>query len=180
MSPKFLSDIIPSTTRRYSSRNANNIPLVRVNNNYFMNTFFPSTITEWNKLDLSIRNSTSLHIFKGRLLQFVRPLENSVFTFHNPIRIKYLTKLRLGFSHLRYHKFKHGFLDAVDLLCSCSTAIEKILSITSFTVSTLQMHEISFSMKSQLLTDPLLIKMKLKLFKLSFMETQAILSIITN
>ena len=72
MSPKYLSDIVPRTTRRYSSTNANNIPLVRVNNNYFMNAFFPSTITEWNKLDLSIRNSTSLHIFKGRLLQFAR------------------------------------------------------------------------------------------------------------
>ena len=46
MSPKYLRDIIPSTTRRYSSRNANNIPSVRVNNNQFMNTFFLSTITE--------------------------------------------------------------------------------------------------------------------------------------
>ena len=36
--PHYLSDIIPSTTRRYSSGDANNIPLVRVNNNYFMNT----------------------------------------------------------------------------------------------------------------------------------------------
>ena len=72
MSPKYLSGIIPSTTRRYSSRNANNIPLVRANNNYFMNTFFPSTITEWNKLDLSVRKSVSLNIFKSRLLRFVR------------------------------------------------------------------------------------------------------------
>ena len=83
MSPKYLSDIIPSTTRRYASRNANNIPLVRVDNNYFVNTFL-STITEWNKLELSIRNSTSLIVFKGRLLQFVKPLKNSVYTCHNP------------------------------------------------------------------------------------------------
>ena len=103
MSPKYLSDIIPRTTRRYSSRNANNIPSVRFNNNDFMNTFFPSTTTEWKKLDLSIHNSTSLNIFKGRLLQFVRPSENSVFTCHNPIVIKYLARLRLGFSHLCYH-----------------------------------------------------------------------------
>ena len=89
-----------------------------------MNTFFPSTITEWNKLDLSIRSSTSLNIFKVRLLQFVRPLKNSVFTRQNPIGIKYLTKLRFGFSHLCYHIFKHGFLDAVDPFCSSSTAIE--------------------------------------------------------
>ena len=61
MSPKYLSDIVPSTTRRYALKNANNIHLVRVNNNYFKNTSFPSTITEWNKLDLSIYNSTSLN-----------------------------------------------------------------------------------------------------------------------
>ena len=42
MSPKYLSDIIPSTTRRYASRNVNNIPLVRDNNNYFTNTYLPS------------------------------------------------------------------------------------------------------------------------------------------
>ena len=89
-----------------------------------MNNFFPSTITEWNKLDLSIRKSTSLNIFKSRLLRFVRSLENSVFTCHNPTGIKYLTRIKLGFSHLRYHKFKHGFLDAIDPLCSCSTVIE--------------------------------------------------------
>ena len=46
MLPKYLSDIIPSTPKRYASRNANNIPLVRVNKNYFMNSFFPSTIAE--------------------------------------------------------------------------------------------------------------------------------------
>ena len=66
MPPKYLSDIISSTTRRYTSKNANNIPLVRVNNNYFMSTFLSST-TEWNNLDLSVRNSISLNIFKGRL-----------------------------------------------------------------------------------------------------------------
>ena len=75
MSPKYLSDVIPSTTRRYSSRNANNDPLVIANTNYFMDTLFPSTITEWNKLDLSIRKLTSLNIFKSRLLRFVRPLK---------------------------------------------------------------------------------------------------------
>ena len=46
MSLKYLSDIIPSTTRRYALRNAKNIPLVRANNNCFMNTFFLYTINE--------------------------------------------------------------------------------------------------------------------------------------
>ena len=43
----------------------------------------------------------------------------------------------------------------------------KILFITSFTVPTFTLHKTPFSMKSQLLTDPLLIKMKSKLRKVS-------------
>ena len=56
----------------------------------------------------------------------------------------------------------------------------KILFITTFTLPTFQLHEIPFSIKSQLLTDPLLIKMKSKLFKLSIMENQSIHSVNDN
>ena len=101
MAPKSLSDIISVATRRYFSRNKNNISLVRVDKIILF------TITEWNKLDLSIWNPARLNIFKGRLLQSVKTLENSVYTCHNLIRIKYLTRLRLGFSLFRYHTFKH-------------------------------------------------------------------------
>ena len=44
----------------------------------------------------------------------------------------------------------------------------EILFITAFTVPTFQFHEIPFSIKSELLTDSLLIKTKSKLFKPSF------------
>ena len=71
---------------------SNNFPWVRDNNNYFKNTFCPSTIAEWNELDLSVRNSTALSIFSGRLLQLVKPLENSVYTSHSCIGITYKTK----------------------------------------------------------------------------------------
>ena len=38
--------------------------------------------------------------------------------------VKYLTRLRLGFSHLKEHKFKHNFQDSVDPLCSCGIETE--------------------------------------------------------
>ena len=38
-----------------------------------------------------------------------------------------ITRQRRGFSHLRYHKFKHGVLAAGDPLCSCSSAIENTI-----------------------------------------------------
>ena len=52
-----------------------------------MITFFQSTIIGWNKFDPSAGSSTGLNIFKGRLSQFLKPFENSVYTYHNYIGI---------------------------------------------------------------------------------------------
>ena len=81
-------------------------------------------MTEWNKLDLNIRNSESLTSFKSRVLKFIRPSENSVFLCNNPKRIQLLTRLRPGLSHLRDHKFKHNFLDTLNPICNCGEDIE--------------------------------------------------------
>ena len=35
-----------------------------------------------------------------------------------------MTRLRIGFSHLKEHKLKHNFQDSVDHLCSCGNDIE--------------------------------------------------------
>ena len=43
---------------------------------------------------------------------------NSFFDCHNPKWIKLITRLRLGLSHLREHKFKHSFQDTVNPLCN--------------------------------------------------------------
>ena len=86
---------------------------------FFKNTFFPSTIIEWNKLDWEIKNPESIVTFKKRILSFIRPSANSTFNCHNPRGIKLLSRLRLGLSHLREHKFKHSFQDSLNPFCSC-------------------------------------------------------------
>ena len=78
-------------------------------------------------LDLDIRNSASLEIFKKQLLNFIRPNSNNVFNVNNPLGLKLLTRLRISFSHLKEHKFKHNFQDSVDPLCSCGNDIESIV-----------------------------------------------------
>ena len=79
---------------------------------------------EWNKLDLNIRNSESLSSFKSNVLKFIRPSKNSIFLCNNPKGIQLLTRLRLGSSHLRDHKFKHNFQDTVNPICNCGEDIE--------------------------------------------------------
>ena len=90
----------------------------------FKDSYFPSTIIEWKKLDSNIRNSETLNIFKSKILKFIRPTANSIFGCHNPIGVKLLTRLRLGLSHLREHKFKHSFQDTLNPLCSCGKEVE--------------------------------------------------------
>ena len=50
--------------------------------------------------------------------------ENSLSSFHNPVGVKFLTRLRLHLSHLNELKFRHGFEDTISPLCSCNTDIE--------------------------------------------------------
>ena len=59
-----------------------------------------------------------------KILKFIRPTANSIFCCHNPIGVKLLTRLQLGLSHLREHKFKHSFQDALNPLCSCRKEVE--------------------------------------------------------
>ena len=98
----------------YRTKQCNNIPAINVKHDFFKNTFFPSTIIEWNKLDWKIKNSGSIETFKKRILSFIRPCLNSTFNCQNPKGIKLLLQLRLGLSHLREHRFKHSFQDSLN------------------------------------------------------------------
>ena len=116
--------MIPKVLSTRTTRNYNNIPLFNVKHEYFRNSFFPSTVIEWNKLDNNIRNSESVSAFKKQILKFIRPSPNSTFNVHNPHGIKLLTRLRVGLSHLREHKFRHNFQDSLDPFCNCGRHIE--------------------------------------------------------
>ena len=109
-----------------------------------------SVILECNKLDIDMRNSTSINIFKKPLLQFVRPSPSSLFNCHSSKGIKYEIKSRPGLSHLREHKFKHSFQDTLNPFCDCGCEIEKTahfhLHCPSFILS-----ETTFSAKSKAL-----------------------------
>ena len=87
-------------------------------------SFPPSTIKEWNNLNPHIRKSKSISIFKSYILKFIRPKPNNIYYCHNPKGIRLLTKLCLGLSHLREHKFKHSFQDCLNPLCFCGNEIE--------------------------------------------------------
>ena len=69
--------------------------------------------------------------FLKNALSFIKPMPNSIYNIHNPPGVKYLTRLRLGFMHLKEHKFKHNFQDSIDPMCSCSSGIEEAIHFFS-------------------------------------------------
>ena len=103
-SPSYLSDYIPSTGRIYSTRHAANVPTMKSKHTFFKNSYIPSKIIKWDKLDQDIRNAGSYLFFRKHLLTFVRPAANSIFNVHNAKRIKLLIRQRVGFSHLKQRK----------------------------------------------------------------------------
>ena len=109
-------------------------------------------MSEWNKLDLNIRNSASLKAFKKKLLNFILPCSNSIFDIHNLLGIKLLTRLRLGLSPLHEDKFRHCFQDTLNPLCECAKDIESTVHFFSTAQIFSSLDKLSFRKLGTLIT----------------------------
>ena len=121
--PAYLKNRIPKCTLTVRTR-GNCLPTFHCRTDCFRNSFFPSTLNDWFNLDAEIRNSESLAIFKTKLVPFIRPVSSNVYNIFDPVGLKLLTRLCLGFSHLNEHRFRHNFQNCINPLCSCSLDIE--------------------------------------------------------
>ena len=61
-----------------------------------------------------------------QILKLTKSVPNSIFGACDSQELKLLTRLRVGLSHLRYHKFRHGFNDTIDPFCPCTIEIESV------------------------------------------------------
>ena len=89
----------------------------------FSNTYFPNTLFEWNLLSDEIKNAVSIAEFKRKLLAIIRPLGKSIYGIHDIKGVTFLTKLRLKFSALKDHCFRHK-LDCLTPMCNCGAEKE--------------------------------------------------------
>ena len=122
MCPLYLTELLPIMKISCYSLRLNRAPTVpNFRTERFKSTFFPSCYSIWNQLDPNIQNSSSIVVFKRALLSFIRPKPANVYRIHHPRGRKLLTRLRLGLSHLREHKFRHNFNDTIDPFCLCGT-----------------------------------------------------------
>ena len=123
-SPNYLYALLPNKQRSYDPRRSNLFRNYTSHTDYFKNSFFPYCVSEWNKLGPDLRNASSISLFKKGLLAFIRPKQRPVYNVIDSSGLKLLTRLRVNFSHLREHKFRHNFFDTLNPLCSCSLETE--------------------------------------------------------
>ena len=114
---------MPIFARVHNTRLRHNIPPIKVRHHYSENSFFLSSLLEWNKPEFNISNSTSLNTFKKKLLSFIWPYANNIFNTYNLLGIKLWTRLHLGLSQFYEHKFRH----ILKLLCECGKDTESTM-----------------------------------------------------
>ncbi len=122
--PEYLSELLPPKILSRNPQRANLFYEDHSNSNFYSNSFFPFCIKAWNQLGPELRNSASISIFKASLLKFYRPKPAPIFNVLDPGGLKLLSRLRVGLSHLRDHKFRHNFFDTINPLCSCNIESE--------------------------------------------------------
>ena len=100
LAPNYLRKLIPeSRTQCYNHRTHISTTFPTLTRT-FQYCFFPHCVNMVENLNKVITKSSSLGIFKKRNSDFFVVKSNSMFNVHKPIGLKYLTRLRVGFSHL--------------------------------------------------------------------------------
>ena len=124
--PLYLTTFLPGLySNPYSTRSNKVFNSIKARTEQYKNSFFPFCCSQWNLLDSHLREMPSIVSFKNALTRFYRPVSSMVYNVHHPKGIIQLNRLRVGFSHLKDHKFRHNFQDTIDPFCNCSTnAIE--------------------------------------------------------
>ena len=101
----------------YSLREQNVFEPLATRTQGYYDSYYPYCLREWNKLDPSLRSVDSLSKFKAELIKTLRPPKRSVFQISDIVGVRLLTRLQLGFSHLREHKFRHNVSNSSRFIC---------------------------------------------------------------
>ena len=127
MSSRYLTKYVnlrSTSNSQTRSANKNNLQEFSCRTESFKHSFFPFCVREWNKLDNTIRDAESIKQFKSMLKNFFSLNQRSLFSIHDPVGVKLLTRLWLQFSHLNKHMFRHNFKDCVSPMCHCGAETE--------------------------------------------------------
>ncbi len=89
----------------------------------YSKSFFPYCQKHFAALENSIKNSPSLSVFKSRFLKVIRPPSKPYYDITDKYGLSLLVKLRVSFSDLRDHRYRHNF-NCPSPICSCKNGVE--------------------------------------------------------
>ena len=122
--PLYLYNEIPQErTFSHNLRRPNVFKSSAKSTDRFTHTYFQNCVREWNQLDKSIGNCPTISGFKLQLVRPVRPTKISTFGANDIEGVRLLTRLRVQFSDLREHRFRHMF-HCSNPMCLCQMGIE--------------------------------------------------------
>ena len=110
---KYLINLIPKCKQIIRTRN-NLIPVYSCHTRSFKHSFLPEKL--WDNFDI-----------QKQIIIIYLSSKNIIFNIFDPVGVKFLARLWLGFSHLNDHRFQHCFQGCMNPLCSCSLEIEDTL-----------------------------------------------------
>ena len=124
-SPAYPSQQIPENSTSCTTRSLqkSETPFFKTKTNFFKNYLFPAVTMKWNKIDVNIRNILKEGILKSE--------PNQMFNVDCSKELKFLTRIRLGLSHLADHKFRHNFQDCINPVASRRLKLQPICSFTA-------------------------------------------------
>lgn len=120
--PSYLKTLLPNNDVRRSARLATQ---ERPDcGKFHENSFIPKTLSDWNKLDLNIRNAPSIHTFKSRYHAKFGVNRNIKFEPVYPRSHEIiLNRFRAGFTELNADKHRHNYI-GVPAKCDCDEGPE--------------------------------------------------------
>ena len=105
--PQYVTNLFPNpVTPSYNLRNQTNLPIPYYRLKSSSTSFIPNSIRLWNSIPITTRSATSINIFKKLITP---PLQNCYYyKLCSGQNGKLLTRLRLGLSALKAHRFKYN------------------------------------------------------------------------
>ena len=126
--PDYLVNLIPpniQSTTRYPLRNGQDIILPFCRLSLTTESYIPSTIKQWNSLDLSIRNVDSISKFKSQLKMHSTVRKTPSHFLYGPRKLNIiLTQFRCSSSFLNFDLYRANIV--LDPTCQCGTNIESV------------------------------------------------------
>ena len=129
--PSYLAELIPSESHLCNTWNTRNIITYSCRNDTLNYYFFPWMINGWNKLNFNIQSS-SFNIFRANLIKILRPIPNSIFSIFNPLGLKLIRRLQLGFFfyHNIYYNVQTNNLQSTKINQNNTIKMSQMINIT--------------------------------------------------